>query len=40
MAAKGSPNAQHAVAKEYGFATWAELKSHVVRAGMTPEIKV
>jgi ankyrin repeat protein len=29
-------DAQHAVAKEYGFATWAELKSHVLSAAMTP----
>jgi len=26
-------DAQHAVAKEYGFATWAALKAHVERAG-------
>src|ERR1700751_4525889 len=29
-------DAQHAIAKEYGFATWAELKSHVLSAAMTP----
>lgn len=29
-------DAQHAVAKEYGFATWAELKSRVLSAAMTP----
>jgi ankyrin repeat protein len=29
-------DAQHAVAKEYGFATWGELKSHVLSAAMSP----
>ncbi len=29
-------DAQHALAKEYGFATWAKLKSHVEALGLTP----
>jgi hypothetical protein len=29
-------DAQHALAKEYGFANWAELKSHVVTLGLSP----
>lgn len=29
-------DAQHALAKEYGFATWAELKSYVVTQGLSP----
>jgi ankyrin repeat protein len=29
-------DAQHALAKEYGFATWAELKAHAEAAGLTP----
>ncbi|HEV3149310.1 MAG TPA: ankyrin repeat domain-containing protein [Acidobacteriaceae bacterium] len=29
-------DAQHALAKEYGFATWAKLKSHVEGLGLTP----
>jgi ankyrin repeat protein len=28
--------AQHVLAKEYGFATWAELKSHAVTQGLSP----
>ena len=27
-------DAQHALAKEYGFATWAKLKSHVEGLGL------
>src|SRR5262249_19397165 len=30
-------DAQHALAKEYGFATWAELKAHALAAARTPE---
>jgi hypothetical protein len=29
-------DAQHTLANEYGFATWAELKSHVVTLGLSP----
>jgi hypothetical protein len=29
-------DAQHTLAKEYGFATWAELRSHAVTLGLTP----
>ena len=29
-------DAQHTLAKEYGFATWAKLKSHVESLGLTP----
>src|ERR1700722_16327474 len=29
-------DAQHTLAKEYGFATWAKLKSHVEGLGLTP----
>lgn len=29
-------DAQHAVASDYGFDTWAELKSHVVTQGLSP----
>ncbi len=29
-------DAQHALAKEYGFATWAKLKSHVEALGLSP----
>ena len=29
-------DAQHTLANEYGFATWAELKSHVVTLGLRP----
>ena len=29
-------DAQHALANEYGFATWAELKSHVITQGLSP----
>jgi ankyrin repeat protein len=29
-------NAQHALAREYGFATWAKLKAHVESQGLTP----
>jgi hypothetical protein len=29
-------DAQHALANEYGFATWAKLKSHVEALGLTP----
>ncbi len=29
-------DAQHTLAKEYGFATWAKLKSHVVTLGLSP----
>lgn len=29
-------DAQHALANEYGFTTWADLKSHVVRLGLSP----
>jgi ankyrin repeat protein len=29
-------DAQHTLAKEYGFATWAKLKSHVVTLGLNP----
>jgi ankyrin repeat protein len=29
-------DAQHALANEYGFSTWAKLKSHVESLGMTP----
>jgi len=29
-------DAQHTLAKEYGFATWAELKAHVITLGLTP----
>jgi ankyrin repeat protein len=29
-------DAQHTLANEYGFATWAKLKSHVEALGMTP----
>ena len=29
-------DAQHTLANEYGFATWAELKSHVVTLGHSP----
>jgi Ankyrin repeat len=29
-------DAQHALAKEYGFATWASLRSHVITAGLSP----
>jgi ankyrin repeat protein len=29
-------DAQHTLANEYGFATWAKLKAHVAAAGMTP----
>ena len=29
-------DAQHMLANEYGFATWAELKSHVVTLGLSP----
>ena len=29
-------DAQHTLAKEYGFATWAKLKSHVEGLGFTP----
>lgn len=35
-------DAQHALANEYGFATWTQLKSHVEALGLTPaqELKV
>jgi hypothetical protein len=29
-------DAQHTLAKEYGFASWAKLKSHVEALGLTP----
>src|ERR1700739_89171 len=29
-------DAQHAIAKEYGFATWAELKAHAVESRQSP----
>lgn len=29
-------DAQHALAKEYGFATWTGLRSHVITAGLSP----
>lgn len=29
-------DAQHALANEYGFATWAKLKEHVLSLGLTP----
>ena len=29
-------DAQHALANEYGFSTWANLKSHVEALGLTP----
>jgi Ankyrin repeat len=29
-------DAQHTLANEYGFATWAELKAHVITLGLTP----
>ena len=29
-------DAQHAIAKEYGFATWAKLKLHVESLGLSP----
>src|SRR3984885_5009414 len=29
-------DAQHALANEYGFATWAKLKSHVESLGLSP----
>ncbi|MGB9418958.1 MAG: ankyrin repeat domain-containing protein, partial [Acidobacteriaceae bacterium] len=29
-------DAQHALANEYGFATWAKLKSHVEALGLSP----
>ena len=29
-------DAQHTIANEYGFATWAKLKSHVVTLGLAP----
>jgi hypothetical protein len=29
-------DAQHALAREYGFADWARLKSHVVTLGLPP----
>src|ERR1700723_2321060 len=29
-------DAQHALANEYGFASWAKLKSHVEALGLTP----
>ena len=29
-------DAQHALANEYGFSTWAKLKSHVEALGLTP----
>src|SRR5215468_1136305 len=29
-------DAQHTLANEYGFATWAKLKSHVVTLGLDP----
>ena len=33
-------NAQHTVANEYGFPTWAKLKSHVEALGLTPAQKL
>jgi ankyrin repeat protein len=30
-------DAQYALAREYGFPTWAKLKSHVVTLGLTPD---
>src|ERR1700691_2464449 len=29
-------DAQHTLANEYGFATWAELKAHVITLGLSP----
>jgi len=29
-------DAQHTLAKEYGFPTWAKLKTHVETLGLTP----
>ena len=29
-------DAQHTLANEYGFATWAKLKSHVEALGLSP----
>jgi ankyrin repeat protein len=36
MPASKLADAQHALANEYGFATWAKLKAHVDALGMTP----
>ncbi len=33
-------DAQHALATEYGFATWAKLKSHVEALGLSPAQKL
>ena len=33
-------DAQHALANEYGFATWAKLKSHIEALGLTPAQKL
>ncbi|HEY0760367.1 MAG TPA: ankyrin repeat domain-containing protein [Acidisarcina sp.] len=36
MAAGKLADAQHTLANEYGFATWAELKAHVTASALTP----
>ena len=36
MPARKLADAQHRLANDYGFATWAKLKSHVLTLGLSP----